>query len=395
MQFLLHVTCSCISHVYILYFSIYLLYLKSFGTFLIVSLPLPLFLFTLVISMAPKHKSTPSRNALRSGASSSSDPTPSHPRFRDDDAHKEFSENFSRCGIHSEHQVILADFADTNLPDVIHSRGWESLCDVSITCPLMLIQEFCSNIHEIDHSVPLFFTRDRGTRILVTPQLVADVLGVPRVKFLNYPGYKRLWTVSKDELKSAFCKRPSEWGERQFTYYSAFTKGPRFLNMVMTFVLYPLSHYNSIIEPRARFLLSLLEHLPIDFPSHFIFSIIDVHLDSTSRDKLIFPSAIMRILRHFSIPFPMTNHFTHICAIDTAIVKPSEVQFRSRQESTDPSSHSAPSRSAPSISAPSSSTSDVSLEDIMAQLQHMDAHLDTLSTELYQVNIHVGRIARR
>ena len=31
----------------------------------------------------------------------------------------------------------------------------------------------------------------------------------------------------------------------------------------------------------------------------------------------------------------------------------------------------------------------------MVQLQGMDAHLDTLSTELYQVNIHVGRIARR
>ena len=31
----------------------------------------------------------------------------------------------------------------------------------------------------------------------------------------------------------------------------------------------------------------------------------------------------------------------------------------------------------------------------MAQLQHMDAHLDTLSMELYQVNIRVGRIARR
>ena len=31
----------------------------------------------------------------------------------------------------------------------------------------------------------------------------------------------------------------------------------------------------------------------------------------------------------------------------------------------------------------------------MAQLQHMDAHLDTLSTELYQVNVHVGRIAQR
>ena len=31
----------------------------------------------------------------------------------------------------------------------------------------------------------------------------------------------------------------------------------------------------------------------------------------------------------------------------------------------------------------------------MAQLRRMDARLDTLSTELYQVNIHVGRIARR
>ena len=31
----------------------------------------------------------------------------------------------------------------------------------------------------------------------------------------------------------------------------------------------------------------------------------------------------------------------------------------------------------------------------MAQLQRMDARLDTLSTELYKVNIHVGRIARQ
>ena len=30
----------------------------------------------------------------------------------------------------------------------------------------------------------------------------------------------------------------------------------------------------------------------------------------------------------------------------------------------------------------------------MAQLQRMDARLDTLSTELYQVNVRVGRIAR-
>ena len=93
-----------------------------FGTFLIVFLS-PSLLFTLVVFMAPKSKSTPARNHLHSGASSSSDPTLSHIRFRDDDAIKAFSENFSRRGIHSERQVILTDFTDTNLPSVIHSRG--------------------------------------------------------------------------------------------------------------------------------------------------------------------------------------------------------------------------------------------------------------------------------
>ena len=180
--------------------------------------------------------------------------------------------------------------------------------------------------------------------------------------------HERLRTVSKDEPKSAFCEHPFKWGERQFTYYSSFAKGPRFLNMVMTFVLHPLSHYNSITEPRARFLLSLLEYLLIDFPSHFILSIIDVHLDLAFRDKLIFPFAIMRILRHFSVPLPASDPFTFMCAIDYATIKRSEAQFRSWQTDLAPSTRLTPSRYARSTSAPTFSTSDVSLGDIMAQL---------------------------
>ena len=170
---------------------------------------LPLFLFTLVVSMAPKRKSTLARNPLRSGASSSSNPSPSNVRFHDDDAFKAFSENFPRQGIHSERQVVLLDFVDTDLPSVIHSRGWESLCDILVTCPLVLIQEFYSNMHRIDRSIPFFFTRVRGTPIPVTPQLVADMIRVPRIEFPDYPSCERLRTVSRDELMSAFCKRPT------------------------------------------------------------------------------------------------------------------------------------------------------------------------------------------
>ena len=151
---------------------------------------------------------------------------------------------------------------------------------------------------------------------------------------------------------AAFCERSSDWGDGQFTPCRPFAKGPRFINMVMTFVLHPLSHYNSITEPRARFLLSLLEHLTIDFPFHFILSIIDVHLDVASRDKLIFPSAITRILRHFSVPFPSSDHFFVMCTIDYATIKHSEAQFQSGQlDLAAPPSHSTPSQSAPSFSS--------------------------------------------
>ena len=47
----------------------------------------------------------------------------------------------------------------TQVPDVIHSRGSKSLCDVPVTCPSVLIQEFYSNMHGFDYSVPHFITR--------------------------------------------------------------------------------------------------------------------------------------------------------------------------------------------------------------------------------------------
>ena len=81
-------------------------------------------------------------------------------------------------------------------------------------------------MHGFNYSVPHFITSIRGMCIVVASQIVVDVLRVPRVEFPDYPGCDRLKTVSKDELISAFCERPSDWGERQFTYCSGFAKGP-------------------------------------------------------------------------------------------------------------------------------------------------------------------------
>ena len=98
--------------------------------------------------------------------------------------------------------------------------------------------------------------------------------------------------------------------------------------MVMTFTLTPLSHYNSITDPHARFLLSLMEDLSIDFPSHLITSIINVYQDTITRDKLISLSVITWILRHFSIPIPLSPLFTIMGAISANSVQWSEAQLR-------------------------------------------------------------------
>ena len=148
MQFSLHVTCSCIRT-----FSFSFLVLSIDGAFLFFSfspsLSLSLSLSLLdSLGMAPKCKTTLSWNPLHSGASSS-DPTPLHVKFHDENAYQHFSENFSKRGIHSERHVILLDFSSTTLTIIIHSRGWESLCKIPVSCPSMIIQEFYFNLHSL------------------------------------------------------------------------------------------------------------------------------------------------------------------------------------------------------------------------------------------------------
>ena len=139
MSLLLHITCSCIFHAYIPSFP----YILILNFLVLLCLSLSLFLSFVSCSMAPKRKPTPFWNPLRSGASSSSspsDPTPSHVRFHDDKVRKDFSENFSRRGIHSERQVVLADFSNNDLPTVIYSGvGSHYVASWSLVPPYLIL----------------------------------------------------------------------------------------------------------------------------------------------------------------------------------------------------------------------------------------------------------------
>ena len=108
------------------------------------------------------------------------------------------------------------------LPVVIRTWGQESLLERPLRCPIVFIQEFYSNIHNIDTSIPRFAITFRSTHIVVTSDLISEVLHVLRVAHPNYPNYEHLQTVSKDELLSHFCKTSSTCGGKLNTLCLSF-----------------------------------------------------------------------------------------------------------------------------------------------------------------------------
>ena len=110
-----------------------------------------------------------------------------------------------------------------------------------------------------------------------------------------------------------------------------------------------------------------------------------------TRDKLIFPSAITWILCHFFVPIPNSPYYIVMGAINAGFVRQSEAQLWPKWPRTETTDSAAP--VVPSASAPSSSNGGVTLKAIMAQLQCMDARLNTFNDELCQVNTRVSCIA--
>ena len=220
--------------------------------------------------------------------------------------------------------VSLSDFLDTPLPSVFSSQGWASLCEIPKRCPSVFIQEFYFNMHAIDTSVLRFTMLFWGTRIVVTPEFISKVLCVPRVDHPDYPRHIRLRYISWDKMATLFYEKAMVWGETLNFSIIEFAKGSWILYMVMTFVLTPRSHYNTITKPCACFLLFLMEDPSIDFPSHRIESMIDIYWDTITHDKLIFPLAITCILSHVHVTFPLSTPFYAMGAINKESIRRSD-----------------------------------------------------------------------
>ena len=128
----------------------------------------------------------------------------------------------------------------------------------------------------------------------------------------------------------------------------------------MTFVLTPQSPYDTITKPRAHFLFSLLEGLSTDFPSHMILSILDIYQDTTTRDKLVFLSAITCVPTHLHVTIPSSPLFYVMGTISKESIRRNVVQLTMKRPRVEPSD------AAPADPiAPSSSRAVISFAGIM------------------------------
>ena len=113
-----------------------------------------------------------------------------------------------------------------------------------------------------------------------------------------------------------------------------------------------------------------------------IVSIIGCYQDTTTHDKLIFPSAITRILAHMHVTIPPSPLFHVMGSISKESIWRSAAQLTTKRPHVE-TMDAAPTLQPSFTSAPSSSSrADVSLANIKDQLQHMHAdfgtHLDHL-----------------
>ena len=107
--------------------------------------------------------------------------------FRNDKSREVYEKLNCKRKIWAERSVVL-DEVDPAIKANLESRGWLSLLETYHPPPTALIREFFSNLsYHIYDSNTLVRSWIRGVEFTITPQVVAETLGVPVVREPDYP----------------------------------------------------------------------------------------------------------------------------------------------------------------------------------------------------------------
>ena len=181
--------------------------LCSFLFLLTCSLPLVFVFFALCLCPYPSTMARKTR-AHRTPSTSSKSPSRSE-LFKNHKSRGVYEKLNCKCKIWAEHSVLL-DEVDPTIRANLESRGWLSLLEIDHPPPTTLIREFFSNlschVYDSNTSVRSWI---RGVEFTITPQIVADALGVLIVREPVYP-YEE--SPPLDDVMSYITGSSIQWG---------------------------------------------------------------------------------------------------------------------------------------------------------------------------------------
>ena len=206
--------------------------------------------------------------ANRTPTTSSESPSRSEV-FRNDRSREAFETLNSKRKIWVERAVVL-DELDPAIRANFESRGWLPLLEIDHPPPTALIREFFSNLscHVYDSNT-LVRSWIRGVEFTITPQVVAETLGVPVVWEPDYP-YDE--SPSLDVVMSYITRSSIQWDSDPRITSAELTETAYLFFRIVCHSLWPISHFHTILLERCMFLyvfVSGVYQFPSFVPSFF------------------------------------------------------------------------------------------------------------------------------
>ena len=214
--------------------------------------------------------------------------------------------------IWAEHRVIL-DKVDLEIHRNFERRGWLPLLEVEHPSPIALIREFYFNlfIRFDDFNIQFVKSWIRGEEYVITPEVLAFVLGVPLVQ---QPVYPYIESLPLDDIMSLITGTSISWGTDPRLASSRLTELNYLFFRISCHSIWHISHVHTIPIERCAFLYALIIHAPMSFPTLFIHSLVEVHRSSAKSHDLFFPIFIHRILLDLDLDDFPTSEPIHIIA---------------------------------------------------------------------------------
>ena len=256
------------------------------------------------------------------------------------------------------------------------SRGWMAMChkDQPTGIPNSCIPEFYSNFINIQAEKNEFDFFFRNKIYHISPDLVSTALQLLRVSEAGYP-FAPTTDPTDDTIMSYFSEKTMAWGSSSKCGSQSFTAKTRVFNLIMSFNILPLSHWNTLSKSRARFLYAFMKGVSIDLPSVICREMIEMHHCKDTSSLLNYPCLITRLFTYLKITLPSRT----LCypRVGLPIDKFSLTRIVSHVKLDEPT--------------PSTPT----LNDVMALLQANTSSQECILKELKEQGVALGKFAKR